>query len=284
MTDLTLETFAEGFVFLEGPRWHEGRLWLSDMWGHTVYALDESGAREAIANVPSRPSGLAFLPDGRRIVVSMADRRLMEIGAGGKLSEFADLSTLAAADINDCVVDAQGNTYVGNFGYDLFNEAEPALANLVKVAPDGTKDVVATDLNFPNGAVITPDGRTLICAETFAHCLTAFDRAADGSLSGRREWAALGERTPDGICLDESGAIWVASFMTDEFVRVEEGGRVTHEIACPGRRAVACNLGGADGRTLFALTYEGELGDLASGAKNARVETCRVEVATSGSP
>ncbi|MEQ8659992.1 MAG: SMP-30/gluconolactonase/LRE family protein, partial [Gammaproteobacteria bacterium] len=138
--------------------------------------------------------------------------------------------------------------------------------------------------NFPNGAVITPDGGTLIVAETFAHCLTAFARAADGTLSGRREWAALGERTPDGICLDAAGGIWVASFMTDEFIRVEAGGKVTHVVPCSGRRAVACNLGGADGRTLFALTYEGEIADMASGAKNARVEVCHVEAGTSGSP
>ncbi|MEQ8232003.1 MAG: SMP-30/gluconolactonase/LRE family protein [Gammaproteobacteria bacterium] len=284
MPELKLEPFADGFVFLEGPRWHEGRLWLSDMWGFTVYALDANGGRETIATVPNRPSGLAFLPDGRRLVVSMADRRLLQIGADGALSEFADLSAYAAADVNDCVTDALGNVYVGNFGYDLFNEAEPALADLVKVAPDGSMSVAAEGLSFPNGAVITPDGGTFIVAETFGHCLTAYDRAADGSLTRRREWAALGERTPDGICLDAAGGIWVASFMTDEFLRVEEGGKVTHVVPCAGRRAVACNLGGDDGRTLFALTYEGEIADMASGAKNARVEICRVDAASAGSP
>ena len=182
------------------------------------------------------------------------------------------------------MVDAAGNIYVGNFGYDLMAGAEPALANLVRVAPDGTTSVAATDMNFPNGAVITPDGGTLVCAETFGHVLTAFDRAADGTLSRRRVWADLGERTPDGICLDEAGGIWVASFMTDEFVRVVEGGQVTHVVPCSGRRAVACNLGGADGRTLFALTYEGEIEDMAKGQRNARVETCRVEVPSAGSP
>jgi len=284
MSEPVLEVLADGFVFLEGPRWHGERLWFSDMWGHTVHAITATGACETIATVPTRPSGLNFLPDGRLIVVSMADRKLLEVTSQGELKEYADLTGLAAADINDSVVDAAGNIYVGNFGYDLFSGAEAALANLVKVAPDRTLTVAATDMNFPNGAVITPDGGTLVCAETFAHCLTAFDRAADGSLSGRRVWADLGERTPDGICLDEAGGIWVASFLTDEFVRVVDGGRVTHVIPCAGRRAVACNLGGSDGRTLFALTYEGAIEDIASGDRNARIETCRVEVPGSGSP
>ncbi|MCP5199195.1 MAG: SMP-30/gluconolactonase/LRE family protein [Gammaproteobacteria bacterium] len=284
MQELKLDVLAGEFVFLEGPRWHEGRLWLSDMWGYAVFALDADGKREQIAEVPQRPSGLAFLPDGRRIVVSMADRKLLEIGAGGRVSEFVDLSAHVSADINDCVVDEAGAIYVGNFGYDLIGGAEPAPASLLRVTPDGQVREVAGDLSFPNGTVITPDGRTLICAETFGNCLTAFDRAADGSLSNRREWAALGERTPDGICLDAAGGIWVASFMTDEFVRVTEGGAVTHRAACAGRRAVACNLGGADGHTLFALTYEGHIEEMGNGARNARVEVCRVEDGASGSP
>ncbi|MGE0482980.1 MAG: SMP-30/gluconolactonase/LRE family protein [Gammaproteobacteria bacterium] len=284
MQELKLDELAGDFVFLEGPRWHEGRLWLSDMWGHAVFALGADGRREQIAEVPNRPSGLAFLPDGRRVVVSMADRKLLEIGADGRLSEFVDLSAHVSADINDCVVDEAGGIYVGNFGYDLMAGAEPAPANLLRVTLGGQVKEVARDLSFPNGTVITPDGRTLICAETFGNCLTAFDRAADGSLSNRREWAALGERTPDGICLDAAGGVWVASFMTDEFVRVTEGGAVTHRAACPGRRAVACNLGGADGRTLFALTYEGHIEEMGNGARNARVEVCQVEAKASGSP
>lgn len=287
MQELKLEVLADDFVFLEGPRWHQGRLWLSDMWGHTVYALDTSGQREAIATVPNRPSGLAFLPDGRRIVVSMADRKLMEIRADGSLAEFVDLSGRVPADINDCVTDASGAIYVGNFGYDLIGGAEAVPATLLRVTPDGKVSEAADGLSFPNGTVITPDGGTLICAETFGSCLTAFDRAADGSLGKRRQWAALGERTPDGICLDAAGAVWVASFLTDEFVRVTEGGAITHRVPCAGRRAVACNLGGADGRTLFALTFEGHIEDMGEGkdmARLARVEVCQVEVGASGSP
>ena len=280
----TLETLAEGFMFLEGPRWRDDRLWMSDMWGHTIYTVTEAGDCAAVAELPNRPSGLNFLADGTLVAVSMADRKLMEVGDGGTLSEYADLSALAEADINDSVVDSDGNIYVGNFGYDLMAGAEPAMANLILVTPDRKQRVVADDMNFPNGTVITADGATLICAETFAHTLTAFDRGADGSLSNRRVWADLGERTPDGICLDQAGAIWVSCFMSSEFVRVTEGGEVSECIEVPGKRAVACNLGGANGRTLFALTFEGEMEDIGSAAKKARVEICEVEVAGADSP
>jgi sugar lactone lactonase YvrE len=284
MASRQLEVLAEGFIFLEGPRWHDGRLWFSDMWGHAVHSVTENGAVARVADIPQRPSGLVFLPDGRLVVVSMVDRKLLAIDSAGSVSEYADLSALAAADINDAVIDSHGNIFVGNFGFDVFTGAEPALANLVRVAPDGVASVAAEDMNFPNGAVVTADGGTLICAETFANCLTAFDLDSDGQLSGRRVWADLGEHTPDGICLDQEGAIWAASFAAGEFLRVTEGGSIIDKIAAPGKRAVACNLGGADGRTFFGLTYAGEIADIASGAKNARIETCRVDVGAAGSP
>ncbi|WP_412515268.1 SMP-30/gluconolactonase/LRE family protein [Actinomadura madurae] len=279
-----LETLADDFVFLEGPRWHEGRLWLSDQWGNAVYTLSESGERTEIASFPRRPSGISVLPDGRVVIVSMADRRLMLLGADRTLSEYADLSGAVPYDLNDTVCDSVGNIYVGTVGYDIVNGAEFKPAELLMVRPGGPYEVVAEDLEFPNGAVITADGGTLIIAETFGTRLTAFTRAADGTLSGRRVWADLGERTPDGICLDASGAVWVSSFMTDEFVRVREGGEVLDVIRLDGRRAVACNLGGADGRTFFGLTYEGAHEDIVSGRKLARVETCRVETPAAGSP
>lgn len=284
MAKYTLETLADGFVFLEGPRWHDNRLWLSDMRAETVYTVSETGKRTAIANVPQHPSGINFLPDGRVVVVSMQDRKLMLVEASGKLSEYVDLSNMVSNDINDSVCDADGNIYVGNFGYDLLGGAAAQPADLIMVTPQRQCTVVASGLEFPNGAVITRDGRTLIIAETFGHKLTAFDRAADGTLSNRRVWADLGERTPDGICLDAEGAVWIAAFTSGEFVRVLPDGSIGDIITTPGKRAVACNLGGADGRTLFGLTFEGELADIGSGRKLARVEVCRVEVAAAGSP
>ena len=267
MNNPVLEVFAEDFVFLEGPRWHDGRLWLSDMWGHTVWALSTDGSREAMAKVTNRPSGLHFLPDGRLVIVSMADRKLLVRGEDGALTEYADLSALAPADINDCVGDSAGNLYVGNFGYDLFSGEDAKLANLVRVAADQSASVVANDMNFPNGSVIADNGATLICAETFANRLTAFDIDASGSLSNRRVWAEMGDHTPDGICLDQEGAVWVSSFGAGQFLRVIEGGKIDQQIEAPGKRAVACNLGGEDGCTFFALTYEGEIEDIASGAR-----------------
>ena len=284
MAKYKLEMLADGFIFLEGPRWHDNQLWLSDMRGETVYTLSEAGKRSKVASFPKHPSGINFLPDGRVVIVSMQDRKLMQVEAGGKLSEYADLSTMVSYDINDSVCDASGNIYVGNFGYDLLAGEAPKTADLIMVAMSGQSKVVASGLEFPNGAVITPDGRTLIIAETFGHKLSAFDRAADGSLSNRRVWAHLGERTPDGICLDAEGAVWVSSFVTSEFVRVLPDGSIGDSIVTPGKRAVACNLGGADGRTLFGLTFAGELADLGSGKPLAAVEVCRVEVAAAGSP
>lgn len=284
MSNSSLKILAEGFVFLEGPRWHDGRLYFSDMWGHAIHAMTEAGAVTRVAEVPNRPSGLCFMPDGSLVTVSMADRKLMRVGSDGTLSQYADLSALAPADINDTVVDSAGNVYVGHFGYDIFVGEEAKLASLILVTPDGRSRVCAPDMNFPNGAVITKDGRTLICAETFASVLTAFDRAGDGTLSNRRVWANLGDEHPDGICLDAEGAIWVSCFTSGQFIRVQQGGKITERIATPGKRAVACNLGGADGRTLFGLTYKGEISDIASGAREARIEVCKVEVPAAGSP
>ncbi len=278
------EVLADGFVFLEGPRWHDQKLWVSDMWGHEVFSINEQGSRSSIVKVPGRPSGLCFLSGGELVIVSMEDRRLLELTTEGMLTEYANLSELVTGDINDAVVDSKNNIYVGNFGYDLFAGADPVPANLVRVSADGKSREVASEMNFPNGTVISRDGATLICAETFGNRLTAFTLRDDGSLSGRRVWAELGERTPDGICLDQEGAIWVSSFVTGEFVRVMEGGQVTHCHPVPGKKAVACNLGGNDGCSLFALTYEGELEGLAAGDRNARIEVLRVDVPGAESP
>ena len=278
------EVLADDFVFLEGPRWESNKLWVSDMWGHEVFTIDEQGERSSVAKVAGRPSGLCFLSSGKLVIVSMEDRKLLELTSGGELTEYANLSGLVTGDINDAVVDAQDNIYVGNFGYDLFNGADPVLANLVCVDSKGESREVANDMNFPNGSVISVDNTTLICAETFANRLTAFTLGRDGSLSNRRVWAELGDRTPDGICLDQEGAIWVASFVTGEFIRVKEGGKVTHCYPVPGKKAVACKLGGKDGCSFFALTYEGELEGLATGERNARIEVLRVGVPGANSP
>lgn len=251
-TDLHLTPFLSHLAFPESPRWHEGALWFSDFHTHRVQRVDMAGHCETVVVVPGQPSGLGWLPDGRLLLVSMTDRRLLRLD-GSVLTELADLSALAPFHCNDMVVDAKGRAYIGNFGFDFAARQTPRPTGLILVQPDGRARVVADDLHFPNGAVITPDGRTLIIGESYAARLTAFDIAEDGSLSGRRVWAALNNTSPDGICLDAQGAIWVASPTSREVLRVLEGGAVTQRIATPGQ-AVACMLGGPDRRTLFVLT------------------------------
>jgi sugar lactone lactonase YvrE len=284
MQTLTSEVYLEGLVFGECPRWRDGALWLSDMFGGRVLRSTGAGQAETVLELKNgRPSGLAFLDDGSLLVVSMLDRKLLRRRPDGRVEPFADLGPHVTGDINDMVRAPDGGVFVGNFGFDLFGNGEPRLTNLHHVDTGGQVREVATDLNFPNGMVITPDKRTLIVAETFAHRLTAFD--IDGSqLRNRREFAALGDYAPDGICLDAAGAVWVSAFVGDAYLRVEAGGRITHQVPIAGRRAVACNLGGADGRTLFMLTADTDVERLARGDSNSRVEIARVEVAGAGSP
>jgi sugar lactone lactonase YvrE len=274
---------TEGIIFPEGPRWHAGKLWFSDMYGARVMTVDPKGHVAPVVDVPTRPSGLGFDPRGRLLIVSMRDRRLLRF-ENGELDTVADMSGLMPGDANDMVVDGQGRAFIGNFGYDLFAGAEPRPTCLVVVDVDGRARSVADELAFPNGTVITPDGKTLIVAESFGNVLTAFNVKPDGSLSGRRFFAHLGDRTPDGICLDAEGAVWVSCFGQDEFIRVWEGGDIAARVAVPGRRAVACMLGGEDRRTLFLLTAETTLEELSQGKSKGRIETARVDVPGAGYP
>jgi sugar lactone lactonase YvrE len=276
------KTLLQGLVFGEGPRWHDGKLWFSDMHARWVMTVDPSGRTEKIVEVPNLPSGLGWLPDGRLILVSMRDRQLLRL-EGEKLVTHADLSKLASFDCNDMVVDRLGRAYVGNFGYDLHANAPRKPAELVLATPDGKARVVARDLEFPNGTVITPDGKTLVVGESFGAKLTAFDVESDGSLTRRRVWAAVENMVPDGICLDAEGAIWVASPLSEEVLRVCEGGAVTHRFK-PSLRPYACMLGGADRRTLFLVTSETHDPTEALAKRSGRIETVEVEVPGAGLP
>ncbi len=273
----------DGLVFAEGPRWHDGRLWFSDMHAREVVAVDEDGCRETVALVPGSPSGLGWLPDGRMLVVSMQDRRLLRM-ENGELVEHADLSELAPFHCNDMVVDGNGNAFVGNFGFDL-HRAEPTRSTcLIHVAPDGAARVAAEDMCFPNGAVVTPDGGTLIVAESFGQRLTAFDLSGDGTLANRRVWAAL-DFYPDGIALDADGCVWCAfPISPGSFRRVEAGGRVVQQIDVPDRAAFACALGGADRRTLFMLEARDSSPHARLERGNARIRTVRVDSPGAGLP
>ena len=277
-----LSILVDGLAFPEGPRWHDGRLWFSDMHFHRVVAVDLQGNTETIVEVPQQPSGLGWLPDGRLLVVSMTDRKLLRLDPGG-LVEHADLSALASFHCNDMVVDAEGRAYVGNFGFDLEAQADFKTAELVLATPDGHTRVVADELGFPNGTVITPDGATLIVGESFRERLTAFDVAADGGLSGRREWAPTPGAVPDGICLDAEGGIWVASPTSAEVLRVREGGEVTRRISV-STQAFACMLGGPERRTLFVCTAASSSARETRAQPRGRIEFTEVEVPGAGLP
>jgi len=224
------QTLLDGLCFGEGPRWRDGSLWFSDMHAYEVVKVDLEGRRETVVGVPNWPSGLGWLPDGDLLIVSMTDRRLLRWD-GRSLAEHADLTELASYHCNDMVVDGAGRAYVGNFGFDLHENKQPKPAELICVEPSGEARVVADEVLFPNGTVITPDGKTLIVGESWAARLTAFDVRPDGDLANRRVWAELPDgAVPDGICLDSNNGIWSASPSTNECLRQVEGGEITHRV------------------------------------------------------
>lgn len=218
-------------------------------------AVDVAGNREVVTSPPSFPSCIDFTRDGRLLVVSANDGRLLRREPDGSLSTFADLSQLADHLWNEVVVDGRDNVYLNNIGFDFLGGGEPAPGIIALVTPDGSARQVAEGLWFPNGMAVTPDNSTLIVAESYAHTLTAFDIAADGALSNRRVWADLGEDVPDGICLDADDAVWYGDVPHQRAVRVREGGEVLQSIELD-RGCFACALGGAGGRTLFLVARE----------------------------
>ena len=286
-----LETLMKGLTFGEGPRWHENKLYFSDFYSHKVYSLDLSGKHEVIVEIPNQPSGLGWTPDGTMLIVSMKDRKLMSF-KDGKLTERADLTELSGFHCNDMVVDIDGNAFIGNFGFNTYDGEEIKPTNLILVRPGEEPVLAADNLFFPNGTVITPDNKTLIVGETYAARLTAFDKSEDGSLSNRRIWADLKVNAeegtvplPDGMCIDEEGAIWVASPSTAEVIRVHEGGMISERIPVQ-TNAFACMLGGEDRRTLFICTSNGSGVDpgAALREKSGKIEITRVDVPGCGKP
>jgi sugar lactone lactonase YvrE len=279
----TTTVLLDGLAFPEGPRWHDGRLFFSDQHDHRVVAMDASGKAETVIEVPQQPSGLGWLPDGRMLVVSMLDRRVLRV-EDGALVEHADLSTLAPGECNDMVVDARGCAYVGNFGFDMYGGAEARATCIILVEPDGSAKVAADGIAFPNGTVITPDGATLIVGESYGGRLTAFTIADDGTLVDRRLFAQLQGAVPDGICLDADGAVWVACPLTGRVLRVRDGGEVLDEIKVTNDFAFACMLGGEDRRTLFMCTAPSSDPKETVRLRGGRIEAIQVDVSGAGLP
>ena len=284
---------AEGIYFGEGPRWREGRLWFSDFYAKAVKSVSLAGDTRIEFTIDDRPSGLGWMPDGSMLIVSMTKRQILRRSPSGEIRLHADLGHVATFHCNDMVVDAKGVAFVGNFGFDLDAElterggesvmADHPTAKLARVAPDGSAEVAATDMHFPNGSVITPDGKTLIVGETLGACLTAFDIDDQGFLSGRRVWADIRPRVPDGICLDASGAIWVANPIAPECALIAAGGAVL-EVIDTGDPCYACMLGGEDGRTLFMLTAPTSLAHEAAASPKGKLLVATVDTPHAGLP
>ena len=296
MAERNVDVVSDGWSYLECPRWHEGRLWVSDFYTEKVVAIDDAGHHEVMAEVPQQPSGLGFLPDGRALIVSMRDHRILRRESDGSLVEHADLSGLVSGHLNDMVVDARGGAYVGNFGFDLMSGAPITSTTLTYVDPDGTPSTVAAELLFPNGMVLR-DG-VLVVAETFGARLTAFDVADDGGLARRRSWARFAEPpattdvgeavgqlpvAPDGICADAEGALWVADALHNRLLRVAEGGEILEELPA-GTGVFACMLGGEDGRTLYACAAPSFPEHERRPVREAQLLATRVDVPHAGRP
>jgi sugar lactone lactonase YvrE len=289
----TTRVLADGIYFGEGPRWRDGRLWFSDFYAHAVKSVSLAGDLRTEFEIDDQPSGLGWMPDGSMLIVSMTKQQVLRRATEGKITVHADLNHIAAFHCNDMVVDAAGGAYVGNFGLNLDAEieargvpsvlADHASAKLAYVAPDGQTRVAAEDMHFPNGAVITPDGKTLIVGETLAGQLTAFDIGTGGDLSNRRVWATTSPRIPDGIALDADGAIWIANPTAPECVRFAEGGEVL-EVIDTGAPCYACMLGGDDGRTLFMLTASSSNSHEAAASPTGRILVATVDSPHAGRP
>jgi sugar lactone lactonase YvrE len=288
-----VSTVLDGLVFGEGPRWHLGRLWFSDMHDHRVVATTMAGDAATVARVTDdEPSGLGWLADGRLLIVAMESQRLMRLEPDGALVVHADLSSAARGSLNDMVVAADGTAYVGDMGARIDDlGADRRAGQTFRVAPTGTWECAADDLQSPNGHVLTDDGRTLIIAESAAMRLTAFTVRADGTLTDRRTYAELvPERDdvpvapPDGICLDAEGAVWVADPIGARVFRVVEGGAVTDSIPFAGEVPVACVLGGDDRRTLLICVAADWKREALAGTRTGRIDACEVAVPGAGRP
>lgn len=274
---------CSGLGFAEAPRWHDERLWVSDIAVGEVVAIDLDGGIERVCEVPGRPSGLGWLPDGTLLVVSMHDRQILQLD--GDLEVHADLRPLVVADLNDMVVDGFGRAYVTNFGYDAIAEATPRATGVVLVHPDGRAEPPAGELFRPNGCGVTADATTFVVAETRVHRLSAFTIGDDGRLADQRVVGMLPRGSwADGICLDAEGAAWVADPKGKRCFRLARDGSITDTIDTAPMQAIACALGGGDRRTLFVTLGLIRPWPEMARDRSARIDGYRVAVPGAGWP
>jgi sugar lactone lactonase YvrE len=278
-----MKPILDGGRYFEGPRWHNGRLWFVDCMARTLLSINPAGECEQHAKFEDdTPCGLGILPDGKLIVLTMFRKRLMSY-ADGELSLCADLSGIATGTIDDMIVDGLGRAYVGDLGFDLPPPpGRGAVGRIILVMPDGKSRVVADGLRFPNGIAVSADHSRLVVAEMDGGCLADYDIKADGSLKFRSRFGTM--KAPDGICLDREGAVWVASFNEGAFYRVDRDGRELQRIEVPGRRAIACVLGGPERLTLFCLSAATSHEELRQRKSSARIDAVEVEIPGAGYP
>lgn len=267
------ERLCDGFCFGEGARWFEGLVWFSDMLGEAVHTVTLAGETSTLPLPGHAPSGLGFRPDGSLLIASTTKRAVLRYD-GDTVETIADLADVVPADLGDMVVDDVGRAYVGS--------QARAGGVVVRVDPDGGVTVVAEDLDFPNGMVLVDTGRTLVVAESTARRLTAFTVDADGNLSDRRRFADGLEGPPDGLAADAEGGVWASLVLANTFVRVLDGGEVTDRVDIGDRMAIACALGGPEGRTLFMLSSTDAYPERLVGTKGSRLDTVVVDVPAIG--
>jgi sugar lactone lactonase YvrE len=278
-----LKIVLDGGRYFEGPRWHAGRLWFVDCMARTLLSLSPAGECEQhAAFADDTPCGLGVLPDGNLIVLTMFRKRLLKY-ADGQLSLYADLSQIAAGTIDDMIVDGLGRCYVGDLGFDLPPpENRGAAGRIILAMPNGEMRIVADGLRFPNGIAVSADHSRLVVAEMDGGCLSDFKIEADGGLSFHRRFGGM--KDPDGICLDDDGAVWVASYSEDAFIRLDREGRERQRIEVPGRRAIACVLGGPERRTLFCLSAVTSPEEMKQRKSSARIDVIDVRYPGAGYP
>ncbi|MEO7350415.1 MAG: SMP-30/gluconolactonase/LRE family protein [Marmoricola sp.] len=273
-----MDVFATGLRLGESPRWHDGRLWVCDWVAGQVLSFDPAGERRVELTMSGLPFSVDWLPDGRTVLTSV--QGVVTAGADGSITPYG----ATGQAWNEIVVDSHGNTFVNTPGFDLMGGEEPCAGTVWVVSPDGSSREVAGDVWFPNGMAVSADGSTLVVAESYAHCLTAFDIALDGSLSRRRVWADLVDAAPDGICFDAEGAIWYADVPHRRCARVAEGGEVLETVETD-RGCFACMLGGADGRTLYVIAASwGGTSGIGAGEPTGQILTHRAPAPHAGRP
>ncbi|HTX08681.1 MAG TPA: SMP-30/gluconolactonase/LRE family protein [Solirubrobacteraceae bacterium] len=296
----TLELLLDGGTFFEGPRWHSGRWYASDFRHHRVISVDPADGSWRVEMEVEVPSGLGWLPDGSLVAVSMVGHKLWRREANGTVALHADLSPLSRGEANDMVLDAHGRAYVGSYGFDLAAGADPAPAVLMRVDPDGSVHVAAEGLHFPNAAMITPDGNTLIVAETIAARFSAFTIDPGGGLRDRRIYAQIAptpeltglqetlagvEFAPDGATLDAEGCLWTGDSLHHRAARISPAGEILEEIPAPEDRVFyGAMLGGPDGRTLLLTAAPDWRQARPDGELASELYTVQVDVPKAGLP